>query len=57
MERRIERALLHPEQLVRGVLDVGRDGVAVELSAAGEALENEEREGALEDVVATGERT
>src|SRR5258706_10881665 len=51
VQRRIERPLLDPEQLVRPALDVLGDGVAVQRAAGREGLEYEEGEGALKDVV------
>src|ERR1044071_977155 len=52
VECRIERAFFHAQQVRGRALDVGRDGVPVHAALAGQSLEHEEAEGALQDVVA-----
>jgi hypothetical protein len=50
MQSGIERSLLHAEHVVGHLLDLDRDGIAVERPAPGEDLQHEQRQRALERV-------
>ena len=51
VQSRIQRTLLHPQDLLRDVFDVGRDAIAMERAAPQKDLQNEQRERTLQSVL------
>ena len=54
MQRGVKRTLLDAQQVARDLVDMGRDGVAVQLPMRGHGLEQQQGQRALQDVLLLG---